>query len=359
MKSSLISFNKGLADLRHYIQTLEIESNLLSTPIKNVAPSASVALLSQLRELVSISSSKRRFDYNSIVVSLYGFLEQFVESVIRNYVSYLNAIVPKYNLLPEIIVKNHVELAFGLISRASQTRYRGTVEVAQVISYLDSCLSDADKYQIATEAFTHHTANFRSDVVDQTFARIGVTDVSRRVRDTDVFAGYLHKVYPERDISSIKQEEIFFYLNDLAERRNEVAHGTPSEILSNDLLLEYVEFFEAYGPSLYSVIRSDAFHFEIAHHGIELGLPISVYNNSIVCLSMKNTPVKVGDLLIARTANSACPYLGSEIQEIQVNGISHEEIGASPSIDVAMRVTYKAKGNQSFFLVPKQVLTYS
>ena len=354
MKSSLISFVKGLSDLRHYIHILDIESNLLSISIQDVERTPSMELLLQLRKQVSNSSSKRRFDYNSIIVSLYGFLEQFIESIIKNYVSHLNSVVPKYSLLPETIVKNHVELAFSLISRSSQSRYRGTIKEAQVISNLNSCLTDSDAYQINAEAFTHHTANFRSDIIDQMFSRIGVANVSRRVFNTEIFDTFLHKTYPERDISSIKEEEMLFYLNDLAERRNEVSHGTPSNILSNDMLLEYVEYFEAYGPSLYEVIRSDTFPFEINHNGIELGLPVAVYNNSIVCLSMKNTPVRVGDLLVALTANSS--YRGSEIQEIQINGVSCEEVNAIPAIDVAMRITYKAKMNQKFFLVPKQVL---
>jgi len=94
----------------------------------------------------------------------------------------------------------------------------------------------------------------------------------------------------------------------------------------------------------------------VQHRGIELGKPIVVYNNEIVCISVRNTIIRVGDLLIAETANPTRPYLAGEIQKLQVDKIPYEEVPANPDgVDIGMRVLFNAKENQSFFLVPKRV----
>jgi len=145
-------------------------------------------------------------------------------------------------------------------------------------------------------------------------------------------------------------------LDDLAERRNEVAHGNISDdILSNEWLIEYIEFFEAYGPALYEVTMSEALQYDTKYRGIELGQPIKIYKNYIVCISIKNIPIpiKVGDILVAKTTNKLLPFIAGDIQEIQIDKIPYKEISSNTSADIAMKITFKAKQNQSFFLISK------
>ena len=357
MKVSLQSFLNGLADLRHYIEGLDIEAELLSAAVTNDTPSPAIAILSRLQAHASQSISQRRvFNYNSIIISLYGFFEQFVESLLRTYVNYLNEIVPEYSQLPDSITQNHTELSFELIRNIEHPRYQGGLTEAQIISNLHTCVNNDDNYQVNAEAFIHHTANFRINVIQESFTRVRVENVSRRILEFTVFRDYLKTVNPDRDVANIKVEEAFSFLEDLAERRNEVAHGPPSEILNNDILLDYITFFEAYGPALYEVGYESTLPHLVQHRAIELGTPIDVFNNKIVCISVKNTTVRVGDLLIAQTADTARSYLASEIQELQVDNISHVEVPANPDgVYIGMCVSFNAKENQSFFLVPKGV----
>jgi len=256
MKASLQSFLGGLADLRHYIQGLDIEAELLSTTVESDTPSPAESILLRLQAHVSRAISQRRvFSYNSIIISLYGFFEQFVESLLRAYVNHLNEIVPQYSQLPVSITQNHTELSFELFKRIKQSRYRGVLTENQIISNLHTCVNNEDKYQINAEAFIHHTANFRTEVIQESFTRVGVENVSKRILECTLFTDYLKTVNPDRDVTNIKAAEAFFFLDDLAERRNEVAHGAPSEILNNSILLDYyITFFETYGPALYEAV---------------------------------------------------------------------------------------------------------
>lgn len=351
MRSSLTSFIRGLNDLRDYIKTLELEADLLSADIDKTTTVPSEILLLILREHVSKSGNKKRFDYNSIVVSLYGYFEQFIESLLRDHISYLNTVIPKYDDLPESIIKNHLDLSFALVKRGEQTRYKGMINSSQIISNLHSCMGNVGRYQINAEAFTYHSANFRSDVIDECFSKLGILSISRKVIEGSIFTEYLRQANPDRDITRMKPEDAYYYMNDLAERRNEVAHGSSSDTLSNDILLEYVKFFENYGTALYQVIREEALPFEVRYQSLPLGNPIAVYDNKIVCVYIQDMAIKVGDTLIAETPKNR--YVSGDIQEIQVEHVSYQEVNASSKIAIGMRVNFKAKSNHKFYLMVK------
>lgn len=360
MKTSLLSFKSGLNSLRQHIDLLELESKLLSSiPDDGAEPTGNPdPLLLKLRELVSNPVNKRRFDYNSIIVSLYGYLEQYIESLLKAYIRYLNSFIPCYSQFPKPIADNHVALSFNLITKIAQTRYRGTLSKEQIISNLHSCISGSDKYKLNLDAFGLHTANFRSEVIREFFAKIGVSDVMRRLLDNDLFIAYIERTYPHETVEKMMgegKEALFFYhLDDLAERRNDVSHGVSSQMLSNEILLSYIDFFDVFGPSIYEVVRMNAFAHEVEHLGVKIGSPIAVYDNSIVCLCMKGTQIQSGDWLIAETGNASTPFLGCEINEIEVNHVRVKSVEAQPSIDIGIKVEYKAKNTHSFYLVPSQ-----
>ncbi|MCP4697725.1 MAG: hypothetical protein GY862_12865 [Gammaproteobacteria bacterium] len=70
MKDSLESFTAELANLRHYIEGLELESQLHSLATDGMTPSESASLLSQYQKHTSNAIGKRQFDYNSIIICI-------------------------------------------------------------------------------------------------------------------------------------------------------------------------------------------------------------------------------------------------------------------------------------------------
>lgn len=358
MKASLLIFESELDDLQHYIQELELESKLLSSHINETAPMIHELFLLQLQDHMSFSTiiKRRVFNYNCIIVTLYGYLEQFIESMLKAYVNHLNKIVPKYMELPSRITKHQIELSFRLLNRIDQTRYRGAITPELLISNLYSCVTNSDKYQVNAEAFTHHRANFRIDTIQESFSRVGISNISEKIKMNTKFSTYLIEQFPGRKIANIRSKEIFFYLNDLAERRNDVAHGTPSEdILNNKYLSEYINFFSIFGLALYDIVRNEAIQFELTYQGIELGSPICVLEKGeVVCIASINSKLRIGDLLIAKTKDKNNPYLMGEILELQIQ--NNKVLEAGPGCDVGIQVPFKAKRNHSFFVIPKHIV---
>lgn len=84
MENTLQSFEKKLDELRHYIQGLELESCLVSFEIDKKPQTECESLVSEYQKHILVARKKKRqFEYNSIIVSLYGFLEQFDWDLIR------------------------------------------------------------------------------------------------------------------------------------------------------------------------------------------------------------------------------------------------------------------------------------
>jgi hypothetical protein len=354
MNAALTAFKTGVKDLRWHIDALDIEWKLLATPRAGTPYTPRDEQAQRLQMHVGAGgAAKRRFDYNSVVISLYGLLENYVESLLAGYLAALSVTVPKYADLPEAIRESHIPLSTALIGRAGQSRYKGAVTAEGVIANLHGCLTNATPYRLNADAFTYHSANFRAAAVDELFAKVGITGISQRIRPLPPFSEYLLNKHPGRESSKIEPEVIFYHLNDLAERRNEVGHGAAAELLSNDILRDYVEFVDHYCEALHALVQCHFAEHLVRHKGVKLGAPIKVFDNSIVCLELSDVKVCVGDLLIAITGNSERPFLSGSIQGMQVDKVDVDRAQAPPPVKVGMKVLFKAKENYEYAVVPR------
>jgi len=344
MKSALAALQAGVEELRWYIKSLRIEWELLAAATASPPCSDGDGIAAKLKaHTIGRAVAKRRFAYNSLIISLYGLLEQYIETLIRSYSSGLNSVVPRYAEMPDALKGTHVTLSFNLITKSEQSRYRGVVTPEALIANLHSCFSDQAAYRINTDAFCLHTANFRADVVDDLFSKVGIKGISQRLHLFSPFPEHLQAIYPETDVASLKPEKKFFHLNDLAERRNEVAHGNVSETLSYDIIEGYIDFIESYCMALSELVQCHYYEYVARHTGTALGKAIAVYNNTIVCLELRNVAVSVGDTLIAQTHNNDRPYLASEIQELQVNRRAIQSIPAVDLVKIGAKVALRCK----------------
>lgn len=354
MKSALVALQAGIADLRWFIEFLGIEWELLSAATASPPCSPGDGMAARLKQHVEGNHvAKRRYDYSSLIVSLYGVLEQYIETLMRAYSSSLNSVVPHYADMPESVRSSHVNLTFDLISKSEQSRYRGMVTPQALVANLHSCLSNQAVYRINTDAFCLHTANFRADVVDQLFGRVGIKGISQRLHLFSPLTECLQALYPGANLAALNPEVKYFHLNDLAERRNEVAHGSVSNLLSVDIICDYVNFVESYCVALYELVRCHFLEYVTRHTATALGKAIAVYNNTIVCLELRDVAVSVGDILIAVTSRDERPYLAGEIREMQVDRKPIESVHAAAPVKVGIRVDFKCNSKFDYFYVNK------
>jgi hypothetical protein len=112
MKSALSALRTQLAELRRHIGMMDIEWELLAASSASPPCSASDEIAERFRQHVGVAVAKRRFDYNCVIISLYGALEYYIEALARLYVTGLNVTVPKYVDLPQKILESHINLTY-------------------------------------------------------------------------------------------------------------------------------------------------------------------------------------------------------------------------------------------------------
>ncbi len=178
----------------------------------------------------SFYSQKKIFNYNSLIISLYGFFEKFIENILIEYVDKINSIYLTYNKLPEIISKNHLKLSLELLDKVQNPRYTGPLNKEIVIQRLHECVNVNENFQLNKEAFSQHSANFRLKVIDEIFGRVGIESMSTQTKKNKLLIEFIKNKYEMSDISELSNDDVHNIMNDLAERRNEVSHGVPSQI---------------------------------------------------------------------------------------------------------------------------------
>ena len=267
---------------------------------------------------------------------------------------YITSLAPTFAELPASIIANHTGLSLALLNSRELARYQGSVTTENVIANLNSCLNPGSGYTINIEAYVRHAANFRSDVIQSTMSQIGIERTSTRIRRIPVFFSYLKTQYPDRDLAVLTEAEFnkvdaYQLLDDLADRRNAVAHGNSLGLLSPAILLQFVEYCEVYGKALCEIVMQECIPFQASYLAKWIGKPIKVVDNHIVCSKLCDVFVAVGDTLIAKSPKGE--YFAGEIQSLQVDGKPLDFVPSQADVDVGMRVLFHAKESQEFYVL--------
>lgn len=346
MYSALAEFREGLGSLKNYLDYLDQVERLLSGDNRNIVDGDAKLLLDSISAHPVGVTRRRQLNYTTIVISIYGYFEHLMEEIIGEHIQELNSIVPSYTEFPEKFQQTHLYQSYELLKSLGVSRkLRDRYDQQSIIANLNSCLSGTEGFRINHHAFSLHSRNFRCEGIAEVLARVGVEEntVAKIVETTRL------KEFLESRGESVSDAEQ--YINDLAERRNEVSHGIPTDILALSELERYLEFFDEFSQALESTLLREALPLRAKHKAICLGNPIAVFNNNIVGIPIKTIRVREGDFLIAERSQARLPFVGGRIEEIQVDGIRFKEIEPSDKTNVALRVDFNVKVTHTIYVV--------
>ncbi len=341
----LNGFHNEISELKNLLRFYETENKLLDS--YNSTPSTKEEkIVFEISEMLkAFRLSKLQFNYNSFIISLYGSFERFIENSLISYVDKLNQLTKVYSELPDTILKNHFILSLSLINKIDQPKYSGPLRKQEIIKNLHTCINTHDAFELNKEAFAQHTANFRFQVIEESFSNIGIIKLGQKILKIEEFNSYCIEKLGLNDDAELIPSESFQILNDLAEYRNYVAHGISSEIIKNDILIDYLTFFHFFSIALIKVIQDNLLFRDLEINGIELGEITDLYQDgNIVCFKTNNNSIKKGDVLIGTNKELIVKALIITIQldgkEIEfVDDKSDYEIGVK--IDSIFKKTFK------------------
>ncbi len=351
MINFLQQFQERIEQLRSLLQDAETINALtgVSIPIDEKV-SIKSTVWSYLDHLKSSKINRRVQTYVTGIILLYGLFEQYVEEILMAYLEELDFTIGSFNDMPEKIKQSHTKLSAQLLMNRELDKYRERCNEKAIIERMHSCLNDGP-FQLNVLAFIDHSSNFRIESLNRFFEPAGIPGMSTRIKQTTAFENYSARKFQNQKINNLSDKIVFADLDDLAWRRNVVAHGWTDETLSIELMKERTDFIRVLGESIYEVLRQSALEHIVKHRCYILPKPLKVFNNSIVCFHLESGSIKKGAPIIAYRSNGT--YLEGKITEIEVNHISQVEVIAPPSIDIACVVDFKAKSNYDYFLFGK------
>jgi hypothetical protein len=264
VRSTFDELAKDLEELRALVASI--------TPVNSVLAGHQDSLV---RQYVVI---RRRFDYAAFTVALYASFEKFIENLVAAYARLVARRVP-YAELPTKLVKKHLLQTADLLSRGQlgAGRYAGLREL-DVVKNLFECLNGVTPYTLNDVAVIAHDTNLRPAEVDKLFAAVGIEQVCNRIRRADAMLAWYcsSKGIPEPPRDGLPAATIEQRLNEIVERRNQVAHrgGNPVELLGPDEMSDTIGFIEAFSQSVFAMAvgryLKDHHHHLAPSQGIQL-----------------------------------------------------------------------------------------
>ena len=311
--------------------------------------------------------NSRTFIYNNALITLYGCLENYLEQIVKEYITIIGSSCNQYKLLPTNIRKHHLNVSIELLNKIQKGRginsvYRDKI-LKETVRNMHSCLQGDENFCINSQAFTLHTANFRYDTVHSLFQKIGIDGISRLCLENSEFANDLlfkHSI----DFNVSKKTLISLLiaeLDDLAQKRNEIAHGVKTdEIESLELLRSRILLIKSYGKAINKVVSNflKNFLFSICEK-VGLGKPVRVFQKIdvfgfIPADNVGKGEIAVGDTFYAENQASITKIVSGEILSIKKGDISLEKMllpSNEPfSIGVNIKVSKHMKKRQIYIV---------
>lgn len=302
------------------------------------------------------SSTWRQQCYAFLIVGIYGAHERFVREFVDESAGLLGDIYENYNDLPELFRQNHEKFSLELAKKNLERR-ESAVSIPQIVKNLHLCLEGAIK--LNQGVFCLSTPNFRSETVLSIAKRLGVTlsnaDNDQQLMEiVDVGLANLHS-----KISSV--------IDDLADRRNEIAHGSDYELLHIDILKSILIAVYSYDCWLCRTMTQCILKAAIERHGLEVGVVEKTFTKAglnertIGSIREIKSSIAIGEQLFLIKSNFEI-FITSvlEIQENKAPVTAADEGRGPVGIDFGIPITEGTKAMklpQNLDAIKEQILS--
>jgi len=347
---SLENFKKEVEQIREYLRHIEYVDAVASCVVVETDNEQIKTSTNQLKEhLRSFGRDKRIFEYKAAIISLYGLLEKYVELWIKEYLDSLASLVPEYNQIDEKIRDNHFEFSLKLINtimRRESAKYQHLTK-EKILHKLNSCIVGHEKYQINAEAFVLSSGNLKHKKIFDLFKLLNI-NLNDKLMKNESLKREIGLQNPEN------KDILYNKINELVERRNEIAHGSETSdiyILSVSELEPYIQFLDVYCQAIFEILSEEFIKQESKYTFQKIETVIEIFYDETLYFEIENYTIKVGDMIIIETTKGI--FSKKPILKIELDSVSYPELEISEKTNVAVWVEPKIKENQTFYIARK------
>ena len=252
------------------------------------------------------SPSRKRFEYNSVIISLYGMVEKYTEKIIKKYIEELEYIFIEYAEVNPKIRERHFELSIQLLSKVMDGRFKKyeSLRKEDIVQKLNDCTNKSGQFLFNKDAFILNSGNIHHVKICEYFRNLDI-DIDLEIRKCKEF--------------SLKTENLFNKLEELVQRRNEIAHGSSSDILNFSEITPFIEFLKKYFCSIITILRDNindlSYNYKLSNFGTKLE-NFHLYSSTLIGLrDGARWELAIGDEIFIKKADGEISY--SKIEEIR------------------------------------------
>lgn len=325
---SIIFTNKKIRELlfqRPAMEELIIHENTEISSLKKIAPSL---------------NNWQIYDHCSVVTRLYAIYENFVESIITDWILQLPNLFPNYSDLAEEIRSTHQIGVAQLLQELKKKKSRfERLSVEDAIRGLFFGVSNSDhRYDLIPEAFLLHEQNLRKEALEKLFADAGIPKVWNWIERHRDMKRFIEEV---RANENTPEGE----LKQLIEYRNESAHGgVVSNFLDTNTLIEVCDFTEALCRALAELITYKIVERQKSNGQLkQIGKITEWFKKPEAGVAVLNsTSLSLGDRVFLVNENIA--YCQPAIvRSLQVYGVSQEEVQVTEEMELGLQFDVQAR----------------
>jgi hypothetical protein len=341
MKAAFEDFSQELKALEKHIASQ-------TATLKTVSSLQKDDSLKHLVEDIEINMvANKIFNYNSYVISLYGIFERYIEDLLKGYLVSISSAFNTYNELPNKIREANIKKCSELLLNLGLQKNKDLAPEI-IISALYNNVSKGS-IKLNYEAFIQHSSNFRSSSINEYFKSVDISDLNKLVCNYEPIKSTLESKFDNPEGTSSKQ--LFKAIDDIADRRNEVAHGTKVlNLLTPELILEYCVFFQSYSESLFHCLTDKVLNQKVSVKSTPIKL-ITVIRNSILCFDASDVELTCASKIIVERKSVYPNFITVNIEEMQVDGNVVKSVKLEDKINVGIKVDKHITNNNNFYLL--------
>lgn len=359
MRTSLLEFNNQVEQIKTHLNVLEKYNELIKNQSNDTVDF-----------IKAHSTDEKLFAYRSNIISLYGAFEQFVESLIKEYIQLVRVYYSSFEEWGEKVTKNYFDVWKKLHGKLSYPKFNSITQNSMIENLYDVIRNN--KGNLMPECYLQNGGNYKSTIISNMFSEIGFININDVVIKYEPLKTYLFKQYPNaQHIETSQKLDLYFQqLDDLVERRNEIAHGSQSSpITNNDDFREILSFVSFYAASLNSFLMDRVYEKQWEFNKTKAVKIKKVFHSgSVALLNVEEMKVNgidsfvVGDSLLVNYKESDCSrFFMSKIEEIRVdlkNGGTDKVVGlanVNEEIEnISIGVSKKVKSGQKLKVIKSQ-----
>lgn len=301
-----------------------------------------------IKYIQSKQTDEKIFNYRANIISLYGAFECFIEEVFKEYIEQLRCIIPQYNSLNKKIKDSYFDNVAKLHSKLHYAKFSHITEL-KIVQNLEKVIVQGNN-EILAEPFLCNGGNYKHNIICDLMKSVGIDNVDCNIIQLSPLTDLLLESTPDKEQ---QRTMVAMRLEELVDRRNEVAHGAISDnIIDIDYFEEMLKFTAAYCDSLNKLLKHELLTYKWEQTSSTTYTPINVYDNRIAVLKVKNVKISIGCKLLIKKHKFPL-YLEGQVLGLRVKNNTTEIEEEKDSIEIndeehliSIEVSAKLKENR-------------